>query len=272
MRKEAVVLRTLAMIVVMSVCTLAYSREEPSGNDKLDIQFTPYLWIADLDGDAMLKGRTGPVDASFGDIWNSLDFALMGRVEAWKDRWGLIFDGLYLDLGADFKTPQASVSTDIDFKQTMLDLGIGYRFIETPLGQGHGQKLSFDLLAGGRYASLEAEVDIVTNGPLSGIVSGRNYRQNEEWIEPFVGGRIRLDLNDKLDLGVRADIGGFGLCSGSQLTWNLVAGIGYQLTRNLNLKAGYRILDIDYERGSGSKKFGLDAQLKGPVLGLTLTF
>ncbi|MHC4211935.1 MAG: outer membrane beta-barrel protein [Planctomycetota bacterium] len=271
MRKESVVFRALIIIIVISFCSLAYGQDEPSGNDKLDIQFTPYVWIPDFDSDTTLKGRAGTADSSF-SIWNSIDFAFMGRAEAWKDRWGLILDGIYLDLGADFKTPSALVSTDIDLRTTMLDLGIGYRLIETPLGEDQGQSLSLDLLAGGRYASIEAEVDIVTNGPLSDIVSGRNYRQNEEWIEPFVGGRIRLDLNDKLDLGVRADIGGFGLCSGSQLTWNLVAGIGYQLTRNLNLKAGYRILDIDYERGSGSKKFGLDVQLKGPVLGLTLMF
>ena len=40
----------------------------------------------------------------------------------------------------------------------------------------------------------------------------------------------------------------------------------------MSLKAGYRILDIDYDSGSGNKEFGLDAQFRGPIFGLTIKF
>lgn len=59
---------------------------------------------------------------------------------------------------------------------------------------------------------------------------------------------------------------------GYNLTWNLLAGIDYKLKENMSLKAGYRILDIDYDSGSGNKEFGLDAQFRGPIIGLTFLF
>jgi opacity protein-like surface antigen len=79
-------------------------------------------------------------------------------------------------------------------------------------------------------------------------------------------------MSDKLATGVRFDFGGFGIGEGSNLSWNLVAGIDYKLKKNMSLKAGYRILDLDYDSGSGNKKFGVDAQFRGPIFGLTILF
>jgi opacity protein-like surface antigen len=228
--------------------------------------------MAEIKGDATLRGRTGSVDVGFSDILDHLDIGLMGRVEAWKGKWGLIFDGLYMDLGAEFSTPRGLVSTDIDIKQQMYDFGIGHRLLETPVGKDGNQKLSFDLLGGARYVRLEGEVDIRINGPLADIVSGRKFSRAEEWFEPFVGGRLRWDLNDKLAAGVRTDFGGFDIGEGSNLTWNLLAGIDYKLSKNIGLAAGYRILDMDFDSGSGSNRVGLDAQFRGPIFGLRVLF
>jgi hypothetical protein len=256
----------------MFTCSSSYGLDELSDTDKWNIEFTPYFWAAELKGDATLRGRTGSVDASFSDILDNLDIAFMGRAEAWQGRWGLFFDGLYMDLGADFTTPRGLVSTDIDVKMTILDFGIGHRLWDTAVGQNSNQRLSFDLLAGGRYMNLDGEIDIKTNGPLADIVAGRKFGRREEWVEPIVGGRLRWDLNNKLAAAVRFDFGGFDIGEGSNLTWNLLAGIDYKLKENMSLKAGYRIFDIDYDSGSGNKEFGLDAQFRGPIFGLTILF
>ena len=47
-------------------------------------ELTPYFWAAELDGDATLRGRTGPAEASFSDLADKLDIAFMGCLEAWK--------------------------------------------------------------------------------------------------------------------------------------------------------------------------------------------
>jgi opacity protein-like surface antigen len=241
-------------------------------SNKWNIEFTPYFWAAELKGDATLRGRTGSVDVSFSDIIDKLDIAFMGRAEAWKGKWGLYFDGLYMDLGADFTTPRGLVSTDIDVKMTVFDFGIGHQLLKAPVGKNDDQMLSFDLLGGGRYINLDGEIDIKTNGPLADIVSGRTFGRREEWVEPVIGGRLLWNMSDKLATGVRFDFGGFGIGEGSNLSWNLVAGIDYKLKKNMSLKAGYRILDLDYDSGSGNKKFGVDAQFRGPIFGLTILF
>ncbi len=274
MSKRGVSLKVLAVIVAMSICSSAYSRDEQGDNDQWDMQFTPYFWAAELDGDATLRGRTGPVEKSFSDLLDDLDIAFMGRAEAWNDKWGLFLDGLYMDLGAEFNTPQGSISADIDVKMTILEFGLGYHLWETQVGKEKSQKLSFDLLGGGRYMNLKGEVDVRTGGPLAGLglVIGRTFSRREEWVDPIVGGRLRWDIDEKLAAAVRFDFGGFDIGNGSNLTWNLVAGIDYKLKENISLKAGYRIFDLDYDSGSGIKKFGIDAQFRGPIFGLTILF
>lgn len=263
---------SFVLILFGLVCPLALGQDNQVGSEEWEVQFTPYFWVADLEGDATLRGRTGSVDVGFSDIWDNLDIGLMGRVEAWQGKWGLYFDGLYMDLGAEFTTPLGLVSTDIDVKMAIVDFGIGHRLWETGLGENNSQRLSFDLLGGARYTNLDGEIDIITNGPLSDIISGRTFGRREEWVEAVIGGRLRWDLNDKLAAAVRADFGGFGIGEGSNLSWNLLAGIDYQLSKNMYLKAGYRIYDIDYDSGSGTTEFGLDVQFRGPILGLTYSF
>lgn len=274
MKRLRVTSITVVFISLALLSSLARGQGNQVGSENWEVQLTPYIWAAELDGDATLMGRTGPVEASFRDLLDNLDFAFMGRVEAWQGKWGFFLDGLYMDLGAEFSTPQGLVSTDIDVKMTVLEFGLGHRLLEIPAGQDDNQKLTFDLLGGGRYMNVEGEVDVITNGPLSGLglTVGSTFERREEWIDPFIGGRLRWDIDDKLAAVVSFDLGGFDIGEGSNLTWNLLTGIDYQLSKNMSLKAGYRILDIDHDSGSGSSATGLDAQFRGPILGLTYSF
>jgi hypothetical protein len=52
------------------------------------------------------------------------------------------------------------------------------------------------------------------------------------------------------------------------LTWNLVATLQYQMSPKVTLAAGYRVLDIDYDHGSGTDRFVYDVLTHGPVLGI----
>lgn len=236
----------------------------------------PYVWMPSLDADTTVNGLSGSVDVNFGDILDDyLDFAMMGRVEAWKGKWGLTFDGVYFDLGLDGSFEGTSGGTsfalDIDVKLGMADFGLAYRLFDQRFGENCRQKLTFEPYGGLRYAYLKqkADLDVTIIGVGSpGITLGKS----EDWVEPFFGGHILWDLNDKMAINVRGDVGGFGIGSASRLTWNFVAVVDYKLSKKVSLDAGYRILDIDYSRGSGSDKFALDAKLKGPVIGLTILF
>jgi hypothetical protein len=50
------------------------------------------------------------------------------------------------------------------------------------------------------------------------------------------------------------------------LTWNLYLGTRYRLSKKYFLAAGYRLLDIDYSRGTGVNKTALNLQIAGPAL------
>ena len=50
---------------------------------------------------------------------------------------------------------------------------------------------------------------------------------------------------------------GFSIGSATDLTWNLYAGVDWRFSPSFDLKLGYRLLDIDYDNGSGSDEFGL---------------
>ena len=153
----------------------------------------------------------------------------------------------------------------------MADFGLAYRIFEQGFGKNCKQKLTFEPYGGLRYAYLKQKAD-VNNDIIDLFPEGISLGKSEDWIEPFIGGRIIWDLNDKMAINVRGDAGGFGIGSASRLTWNFVADVDYKLTKKVSLNAGYRILDIDYSRGSGSDKFAADAKIEGPVIGMTILF
>jgi len=68
--------------------------------------------------------------------------------------------------------------------------------------------------------------------------------RTDDWWDPFVGVRGHYDLNKAFYLTGRADIGGFGV--GSELAWQVNAGIGCHVTRNLYSEMTYRLYDVNY--------------------------
>ncbi|MHC4274736.1 MAG: hypothetical protein ACYTGE_01930 [Planctomycetota bacterium] len=232
------------------------------------VEVQPYIWLpTNLDGDATVNGLTVPLDLTLSDIFDTFEgVALTLRVEAWnKDRWGLLFDGMYINLDGDELTGSSAFpQVDIEIEQGIIDLGGGYRFVDDPVGSGDVDlHLRFDALGGARVQILRQDI-ILSPGP--------NPGDDKAWVEPFIGGRVVLFIDERWAVTVRGDVSGFGIGDASDLTWNLLIGVGYQFTNLFQLRVGYRVLDIDYEDGSGFSKFGFDATMHGPWLGFTFVF
>jgi len=88
----------------------------------------------------------------------------------------------------------------------------------------------------------------------------------DDWWDPFIGLRGRLNLSRAWYLTGRGDIGGFGV--GSQLAWQVEAALGWQITRNIFAEAGYRVLDMNYQ-GNG---LTYDVLAHGPQLTIGVRF
>ena len=266
--------------VWFGVCANVYAEGVPDFNStKLtgdwEIRLIPYFWMPSLKADSTINGLSGSVELSFGDVMDYLQFAAMGRVEMWKGKWGLTFDGLFMNLGASesFQGRRGLVdfSVDADVRLGMADFGLAYRIYEQRFGNNDEQRLAFEPYGGLRYGYLKQKIDL--NVDIAGIGSrGRTLGTSEEWVEPFIGGRLIWDLNKRIALNFRGDAGGFGIGSASDLTWQVAGGVDYKFTKNMILNAGYRYVDLDYSRGSGSDEFGIRLKAQGPVLGLTILF
>jgi opacity protein-like surface antigen len=228
------------------------------------------VWLPALDGDITVRGRTADVDVSIGEfvetLFDDFKFAAMGRFEARKRNLVLTLDLLYLSLEDDTTGPLGD-QRSIEFSQLVLEFGMGYQLGTWPLGSGRHPTLSLEVLAGGRYVSFDTELDIAGGGPFGVQVE---VDDDVDWIEPFIGARLRFGLSKTLALHIRGDVGGFGI--GSDLTWALVGTLQYDISRKVALMAGYRVLDIDYDQGSGTSLFVYDVLTHGPTFGFIFRF
>jgi hypothetical protein len=68
------------------------------------------------------------------------------------------------------------------------------------------------------------------------------------WVDPLVGLRGQINFTRWLYFTAQSDVGGFGV--GSQITWNVLAALGVNFTRNVFGELGYRYMYVDYDRNS----------------------
>jgi opacity protein-like surface antigen len=229
-------------------------------------EFTPYLWAAGISGDV----AAGPLptinaDVSFADILKTLDFAAMGAFEARKDRWGALFDTMYIRLstsGTASRTgpgPIGSTNTasaNLEITQTMFASAIVYRVTDG--------RAPADVLGGLRYNKVNTAADIdATFFGSSGSVSLSGHK---DWIDPYLGARVRYPLAERWTLVGYADVGGFGL--GSDFTWQAALGVNYDFSKTVSGKLGYRELAIDYDNDG----FIYDMKLRGLYVGVGIRF
>ncbi len=129
--------------------------------------------------------------------------------------------------------------------------------------------LTLEVLGGGRYTYMKVDIDVDGTGP---VALSLDVEQSTDWVDLIIGGRVHLELSDKLGLLVRGDVGGFDIGSSSELVWNVLGMITYKLNDKVTLLGGYRVLDYDYVRGSGSSKFEFDVQFRGPLIAMVILF
>ena len=220
-----------------------------------NLSAVPYLWIPRIDGSVGAGGLVSEIDLDQGDLLDLIEFVGTVHVRAQKDKWEIFFDVMYIQMGDEFTVGANFVSTDI--KQAIGESGIGYRVGDWPIGE---TSLSLTLLGGGRLSYVENKITITGAMPASA-------RSSAAWIDPFIGGRLELRLAEKWAFSVRGDVGGFGIGSASDLSWNLLAAFQYEHSTRVSFLAGYRVLDYDYDA-----RFLFDVQMRGPILAAKIRF
>ncbi len=239
-----------------------------SGNsDVWQFEITPYLFAAGLKGQVGVRGVTADVDMSFGDIWDNLDSAFMGLFTAQKGRWSYGLEGVYFKITDEGSTsvngPFGSVTVDGALQLTtsinVYQGSVGYRVLD--------DKTKVDLIGAVRYTDVKADMNvaITTTPPITFPPGGAlSAGGSEDWTDAVVGVRALYPVLNKVHLLGYADIG----AGGSSTTYQLIAGVNWEFVKNFTAKAGYRVLDWDYENGGTV----WDMQASGMYLGLGFKF
>jgi hypothetical protein len=275
---------TSASALTSVAADLGRQLEPASPLSQWTLTVTPYGWATWLDGTETVKGRTADVQVSPTELIGDLDrVPFMGYAEARKGSFALYGDLVYASVGLDADAVRSrsvhpdiggtvAASAGLDYEQTILELGGAYQVV--------GGTTAFDVIAGARYWHQHADLKLAVSAGVEvgdlevsrGIAIARSG--GVDWVDPLVGVRVRHQLAPGQELMLRGDIGGFG--AGSQFSWNVMAGYSFVLCDKDGVTysglLGYRLLDVDYEQGSGRTHYEYDVLQHGPLSGLTINF
>ena len=117
----------------------------------------------------------------------------------------------------------------------------------------------------GRVNQLKAQL---TNQISSSVTSqlNRSFSFYDNWVDPVIGLRGRLNLSKAFYLTAESDVGGFGL--GSDIAVQEYAALGCQVTRNIFSEIGYRYFYDDYR----DTDFLYQLSLHGAQITIGITF
>jgi hypothetical protein len=261
-----------------------------SASDTWTFSFTTYAWTPWISGDLTIKGRSFDVDVTAGQVLDALDWsgipAWFSYAEARNGRLVLFNDIAYAKLAGSksfAKTGPLGIATlsgnvEADYEQAIVEVGAAYE-IWSGLNPGLGTA-AFDVLAGGRYWHQDTTVsaDLTLGLDVAGLtVRGNRVFDKSgsiDWVDPFIGARLRQQLAPGQNLTLRGDLGGFDV--GSDFTWQVIATYDFQLCATdrytIDGYLGYRALSVDYSEGSGTNRYEFDAVQQGPVMGATVRF
>jgi hypothetical protein len=249
----------LCLIFFFCKCFGNVSAQSPDSLKKWHFLTDVYLMFPYMDGETGIGNLiTVPVDANPGDIFSKLKFAGMLYFEAHNNKWAITSDIVYMNLNQEV-TPGTLLHSGTTSAEEFVWEPAGLYRIASFLEVG----------AGGRLNNLQAGIDVRRNVFPAGTeeVTGSG---SKTWFDPILIARVSTDINDKWLLQFRGDVGGFGV--GSDFTWQLQAYAGYRFSKVFQLTAGYRILSIDYDKGTDAERFIYNVDTFGPVIRLGFNF
>jgi len=193
--------------------------------------------------------------------------------------------------------PIGPINTDVTANLFYLDTKLGYRILShdlSPPGLGpdslERREFIVDLLAGDRYWHLKNRIDVkippiqvpgfkiqpsfpafpdlmlpgihVKGVTLAGL--DKTFEATTDWVDPLLGARVRLDLPHKFFVTAIGDVGGFGIGSASDVTWQGAGLVGYKMSPRWTSVIGYRTL--------GLTRNGAEITMFGPLMGMSFKF
>ncbi len=249
----------LSVLLFLAETSAQDSLKKETSKNKWSFLVEPYLLFPNMKG-AVGVGELPNVnvDADPGDIFSKLQIGAMLNFEVSNEKWTIATDFIYMDLKQDV-TPGTIISSGkVTAKQFAWELA-GMRNIRPWLDIGIGGILS--------VVKSGADINVKTPG---GGTANRNKEISATWYDPMLIARIKNAPGKKFLYQVRGEIGGFGI--GSDFAWQIQAYAGYRFSKLFQMTAGYRVISLDYENGTGDNRFLYDIDTFGPTVRFGFNF
>ena len=219
----------------------------------------PYMMFPNMSGSIGLGNLPeATIDGSSNDILGQLKMGFMLNAEATNGKWTIGSDFLYMDLAQGVKDRNLVKSGEVSAKQLGWEASGMYKVIPW-----------LDLGIGGVVNSVNSSADLNVKA-LGGGTTAKSKSLTKTWFDPMLIARINSNEVNKFIYQFRTEIGGFGI--GSDLAWNLQAYAGYRFSKLFQVTAGYRIISLDYQNGSGENTFIYNVDTSGAVVRLGFNF
>jgi hypothetical protein len=213
-----------------------------------------YGWFAGMTGNVGIANQQEQFDVTLSELLKNLTFTAGAHFEAQNPKVVLILDGFYFGVKMDAEevtlangsTFTPAVSVDLD--EWLVEGSAGYRI--TP---------EFDLLLSTRIFGINT--DLISNDQTLASM-------NKTWAAFYLGGRYSKDFSEKWYGSIRADAG-YGA---DGFVYFANAAVGYRFSKLFSIALAYRILNMDYDSGSGLDYFLYEATASGFGLGFVFSF
>lgn len=222
----------------------------------------PYFWLAGLNMAITTPlARASQVNISIGpgELLSDINNApFMGAAELRYGPFGVLADAMHVPLGVPITTRNIFYSggnTGVVMSQVTGDLL--YRVLNQP---------SQTIDGGLGFRFWDVSTDTILNGRAP--VATVSVSASGSWTDPLIAARYHFDFGNRFGLTAYGDVGGFGIAAHAD--WQISGTLDYALNSWLDLRAGYRSLNVSYS--ASRRPVGFNVHMKGPIIGATLRF
>jgi outer membrane protein OmpA-like peptidoglycan-associated protein len=244
---------SIAAGLLMTVGASGNALADETRTEGLNLELTPYVWAAGIDGKLNIRGNTVNFNRSFSDILDNTDAAFMGLAVISYDRFVFYADYDYLSLSNDAKTARgllfpvgtkATADTDLDVGT----YAAGYRF--DTFG-----KNTVDVLFGAQLTNIDEKIKI-------GAVKAQekeNLTDTVVMLRPSFQISEHWRFNPTLTYGISGD---------SDTTYTMMPQVQYQFSDSFAARFGYK--KLFYKLKDNGNQF--ENAFEGVFLGVGWTF
>jgi hypothetical protein len=233
----------------------------PKVSDEWRFEVTPYLWGVGIKGTVNLNnGLAKSADMSTSNVLGDLKSGAMIAAEAHKGKWGIMGDLVSATLQNSGSVPVegglATVADKVTVQQTILTGAFTYTLANT-------KDAYVDALLGVRAIDVTATL----NGSLDGTPDKKSISKKTSTVDPIIGAKGRYRIADSTwYIPFYGDIGSGG--GTTDLTWQVMAGIGKTFNKMVDASLTYRALYYDMKDGGVLQK----TTMLGPQVAVTFKF